>query len=267
MGVLDFIFSLIVLVTLGGVGLAYVAGRMVFKAGRRVLGWAHEQKLLPGERQGRSREARDVVVEPVDEADPYAGMASETPEQADYVRLSFEDGTTPEEVIRVMRSYMSDQVLGERAHSVIATLKSRERRRQMLEAELDAAFQRGSISWEKFSVPVRQALDALLRSAILLANRIQGFDTPAYLRLFKSVQRDSTGAHTEGATERAERLQRYQDMLDALDRMQETNEDLLLELDRLSNELGTLSQAEGSEQGEAILNEIRRLVDETRYYR
>ena len=66
---------------------------------------------------------------------------------------------------------------------------------------------------------------------------------------------------------RAERLRLYREMLASLDAIQETNDGLLLELDKLAAELGTLSSAGTSDGSDLIIEEIRRLVDEAKYYR
>ena len=56
-------------------------------------------------------------------------------------------------------------------------------------------------------------------------------------------------------------------MLADLDAMQENDEGLLLELDKLAAELSTISASGQSDKGESILDEIRRLVEEAKYYR
>ena len=289
MGVFEFVFGLIVFFTLGSVGIAYLAGRTAFRAGRKLLSWTRERKLLTGEQQGYSQEAQDVVIE---DAEVEMGRGPEPPDghrraatpaeraraaraareaeqahPADYVRLDIDAGTTAEQICEVMEEYTTDPVVGERAEAVIATLSSCDRRRQTLMAELEGTFARGSISWEKFAVPTKAALDAILRNSALLANRIQAFDTAGYLRVFKAVQRDALVAPSTGAKSRSERLEIYKQSLASLDAIQETNEGLLLELDKLAIELGSIQQADESDEGDTILSEIRRLIDEARYYR
>ena len=123
-----------------------------------------------------------------------AARASVSARPSDYVHLDVDKGCTEEDIIRVMRGYVSDGVVGERASAVNLTLEGLRRRKQSLSAELDGTFQRGTISWDKFAAPTYAALDAILRNAALQANRIQTFDTAGYLRLFKSEHgRDQHG--------------------------------------------------------------------------
>lgn len=263
MGFFDFLITLIVLVTVGSVGVTYLAGRTVWRAGKRLSGWMRERKLLESG-QRATQEAQDVVVEPVEAVQDVVDVS---PQQVDYVRLDVESGCTPDKVIEVMSAYVSDPVMGERAEAVIQTMRSLKRRRQSLAAELDGTFQHGSLSWEKFAGPINAALDSLMRNSALLGNRIQAFDSTAYVRLFKSVQRDQMGGEHAGYANRAERLRLYQEMLASIDALQETNDALLLELDKLASELGDIQRDGGSAAESATLDEIRRLVDEAKYYR
>ena len=297
MGIFEFLLSLILLGTVGSAVVTYLAGRAAWRGGKRLLGWARKQHLLGDGRPADPQEAQDVVVEYTTEDDepaprktgldaaPRAGdgikpsaatridpaarnsYASVSSRSADYVHLDVDAGSTEDDIARVMRSYVDDPVLGERAVSVIQTLESLRRRKQSLSAELDATFQRGSLSWERFAAPIQAGFDALLRNAALLANRIQAFDTAGYVRLFKSVQRDATGGLHTGADKRSQRLQLYQDMLLSLDNLQETNDGLLFELEKLAGELADVQRSEDASDESATLDEIRRLVDEAKYYR
>ena len=281
MGFFDLLFSIIALTAVGSAAVVYFAGRAAWRGGKRLLGWARDQKLLEGERKGATQEAQDVVVERMDGRqgktppnpqgttvqEPPRAQAKPTSEQAAYVRLDVEAGTTPKQICEVMRPYESDPVLGERASGVIQTLSSLRRREHMFAAEVEGAFQRGSLSYDKFALPAQAAFESIRRNAALMGNRIQAFDTAGYLRLFKSVQRDALGEEHAGASTRAERLRIYQEMLASIDTIQETNDGLLFELDKLITELGNVSQAGGTAESDSILSEIHRLVEEAKYYR
>lgn len=294
LGFFEFLFATIIFVTLGSVGVTYLAGRAVWRGGKKLLGMARERKQLTEGRPPDPQEAQDVVVEYTYESDeptPHrktgldaaprtgegikpgegtridpAARASVSARPSDYVHLDVDKGCTEEDIIRVMRGYVSDGVVGERASAVNLTLEGLRRRKQSLSAELDATFQPRSLSWERFAAPIQAAFDAILRNAALLANRIQAFDTAGYVRLFKSVQRDSMGEHA-GSESRAERLRLYQDMLASLDALQETNDGLVFELDKLAGQLADVQRSEDKGAESATLDEIRRLVDEAKYYR
>ena len=271
LGIFEFIFGLIVFSTVVSLGLTYVAGRAAWRGGKRLLGWARDQKLLPGTQQNPSREAEDVVVEPVTERATRSERPEEhhlrkTQQRTGYTRLVIDDTLTADQVIRVMRRLQSDQVLGRRARSVIDTLDSADLRLESLLAELDEAFQRGSISWEKFATPSYGAYDAILRNSALLANRMQSFDTAAYLRL-----KDTMGSEWRNGDEhtqaREERWKLFKQTLDSFDEIIETNENLLLELDKLAGEVSSISASGADVADDAALEEIRRLIEEAKYYR
>lgn len=264
MGVLDFIFSLIVFMTVGAVGLTVVAGRMAWKGGKRLLSWMSEQRKLPGQTQSASREAQDVVVEAVDDAP--AQRPSAPPHRA-YERLDVDNGSTAADIARVMSAYVGDAVVGTYAQAVIDTLESAELRRQSLFAELDGTFQRGSLSWDKFAGPAQAGLASIQRNSAVLANRIQSFDTSRYLRARREADRVGSHASDGLNAAHAERLRHFEETLASLDAIQETNEGLLVELDKLAGELVSLSAASPTDQSDYILDEIRRLVEEAKYYR
>ena len=64
----------------------------------------------------------------------------------------------------------------------------------------------------------------------------------------------------------AEKQQVLQQGLDEMDALLQANDQLLTELDRLTFELGKLTDAESNTDGERIVEEIRTLIDETKYY-
>lgn len=184
-----------------------------------------------------------------------------------YVRLDPDTGTTSGDISKVLRSYTQDPVMGPYAQGVIDVLASAELHHESLFIELDSTFQRGTISWDKFAGPSYAALDSLLRNSAYLANRIQSFDTNGYLRLERSMSRDVSEGSNGGTGARAERWKLYCEMIDSFDALQETNERLLLELDKLKAELVTLSASSTTEASDPIIEEISRLVEEAKLYR
>lgn len=263
-GILDFIFALILLMTFGSIGLAVFAGHLAWKGGKRLLSWAGKQrKLLGQEAQMPSREAQDVVVESVDETPSQRPAKRHQP----YERLDVDAGSTAADIVRVMSGYVDDRVMGTYAQTVIDTLESAELRRQSLFAELDGTFQRGTLSWDKFAGPAQAGLASIQRNSAVLANRIQSFDTSRYLRARREADRVGSRASDELNAAHAERLRHFEETLASLDTIQETNEGLLVELDKLAGELVTLSASSPTDQSDYILDEIRRLVEEAKYYR
>lgn len=267
---LEWLLGIIVFFTAGIFGVTFIAGRAVWRGGKRLLGWAREQKRLPGTPQNPSRAAQDVVVERVDEQAGAPRAAQVNVHRAEYVRLDPDNGDTSGDISKVMRRYVGDSAVGKYAQGVIDVLDSAEIKHRSLFAELDSTFQRGSISWEKFAAPSHAALDAILCNSALLANRIQTFDTAAYLRLQNTMgtewrRRDDITNQTNQTRE--ERWRLFKSTLASFDSMLETNECLLLELDKLLAELVTLTASSPTEDSDYIIEEIRRLVDEAKYYK
>lgn len=286
MGFLGYLLALILFGNLAvGAGL-FVLSRHAVRAGRRLIGNARKRLELDGETQAPSREAENVTVEVSvetagGESHKSSGKRPKAPEGAtvhapsgstshhEYTRLDVDAGATAETISAVMRGYVGDPVLGRRARAVIETLESAEHRRGSLFAELDGTFQRGTISWDKFAGPAYAALDSVLRNSALLANRIQAFDSAGYLRLREDMAAEAEGGDGERhhSETRQRRWELYREMLESLDTLQDTNEGLLLELDKLATELSTISGPGQGEKSDQIIEEIRRLVDEAKYYR
>ncbi len=261
------VLELLLICLAGSFGVAFLAGRAAWRGGKKLLGWARDQKQLPGTPQNPSREAQDVVVETID--DQSAPRPSGV-KRKDYVRLDPDNGHTTADVAKVARRYVSDPVVGSYAQGTLDVLDSAEMRRQSLFAELDSTFQRGSISWEKFASPSYAALDAILRNSALLLNRIQSFDTAAYLRLQKTMGtewRRLDDLDSQSSQTREQRWNLFKSTLASFDEILVTNEGLLFELDKLNSELVSLTASSPTEQGDRILEEIRRLVEEAKYYK
>ena len=296
---MGFLWFLIGTILFGNVmaGAAFVfLGRRAVKAGRQLAGEVRKRRELKGAHISDPQPAQDVVVEPVEDVPvpeqewtrgknrrpkapegaehqsaPRTTAASQPTanqqNQQDYVRLDIDRGTTNKDIVAVMRNYVSDEVLGERAAAVIDTLGSAEHRRRSLFAELDGTFQPNTISWDKFAGPAYAALDAILRNSAQLGNRIQAFDSVGYMRLRKSIAEEEAEIESRRSETRTRRWQLFCEMLESLDALQETNEGLLLELDKLSAELSTISGSDSTDRSDQIIQEISRLVDEAKYYR
>lgn len=184
-----------------------------------------------------------------------------------YVHLNVDNGATSQSVEKIMREYVHDPVVGEYAQDVLDTLEACDRRRQSLNAQIDGEFERQSMSWEKFSHTANEAFDAILHNCALLANRVQSFDVDDYQRMQEFYRTGGFAVH--GMPDEA-KLQRWK-LLDEtkreMDDIRSTNGRLLLELDKLATELAKLSAHDFDDERSDIEDEVRKLVDETKYYR
>ena len=266
------LFAIVITFTAGSVALTYLLGRAMWRGVKQLTGAISGRKALPGTPQDPTQPARDVVVEPVDSGKGVWREPAPAPKTAghgDYVRLDIDEGTTSSDIVRVMRRYIGDEVLGGHARMTIANLESASLRRASLFPEIDDTFQRGTLSWDKFATPASAAFDAILRNSAQLGNRIQSFDTASYLHLKETMGLEwrQTGETSTHSKTREKRWELYKEMLASLDALQEANESLLLELDKLAAEVTMITGAESDDQCDDIIEEIRRLVEEAKYYR
>ena len=141
-----------------------------------------------------------------------------------------------------------------------------ERKAAYLHSVLDAKFQHGSISWEKFAVAADSSEKAILRNCSALANRLQTFDSAEYKRLERAQRLADRGRGPALDAVDTEKHDLMRSAIADMDALQTSNAQLLLELDKLSVELGKLADADTSEKSDRIVEEIRTLIDETKYY-
>jgi hypothetical protein len=168
---------------------------------------------------------------------------------------------TPESVAKVVLPFEEDTVLGPYAKGVLGALNKAELRRKGIYAVLEEEFEKATITWDKFSVPVDKALDRIVHKAAQLANLIQAFDSKEYQRLGRLEQ---AGVLKNGTD--TEQLRVMNSNLNEMDKLQDDNDKLLLELDKLQAELTRLATAGYDSRTDAIIDEIRTLTDDTHYY-
>jgi hypothetical protein len=105
------------------------------------------------------------------------------------------------------------------------------------------------------------ARSTLLRNCALLANRIQAFDVDAY----RKSKRRLPGAGE--STLANEQLAVYEDALSDIREVLEANERLLLEMGKLEMELSDLQGDDTREDNTKMLDEVKNLLEQTKYYR
>ena len=184
----------------------------------------------------------------------------------DYEHQDVDEGADAESIKRVLKRYTRAKVVGRHARAGIEALENEERKRAAFHAVLDKKFQRDSLSWSKFAVAADMTHDAVLRNCASLANRMQVFDRASYQKE-ELGHRSSTWRERNVETPQSTEKQRVlQEGLDQMDALLASNDQLLTELDKLTIELGKLTDAEANADGERIVDEIRTLIDETKYY-
>lgn len=173
-----------------------------------------------------------------------------------------EDDATQEAVIKVVAPYADDEVLGPYAQGVLGTFQMADRRMQGIFSILREEFDQSSITWDKFSVPVEAANGKIVHNAAQLANRIQAFDSKEFLRMGRL---ERAGAYGDDRPE-VTRLKTMRSSLKEMDNIQAANDKLLTELERLQAELTTMAGAGYASSTDEIIEEIRKLAEDTQYY-
>ena len=99
----------------------------------------------------------------------------------------------------------------------------------------------------------------MLRNAALIANNVQNFDRDSYA---KELARTKAlkGEPTEGLVVFNQTLADMQEILDA-------NNQVLLEMSKLEREVGRLNEGDTRESADETVEELKELIEQTRYYR
>ncbi|MDO4797081.1 MAG: hypothetical protein Q4A01_03575 [Coriobacteriales bacterium] len=179
-----------------------------------------------------------------------------------YAYLNAENKVSKEQMLKIAQGYTDDGALGIRAQDVLETFGRSELLRKDILSLLKREFEEGSLTWDKFSIPVESACDGILSNSVQIVNRMQAFDSAEYQRL----DRIDRAGGLEGRQTEQHRLAVMRTALEEMDNIQQANDRLLLELEKLQAELNKLSGDDAESETDAIAAEIRELVDDTHYY-
>ena len=186
--------------------------------------------------------------------------------QPEYEHQDIDAGATSASIASVFKKYSRTDVVGHYARAGLTALENEERKRDGFIAILNSKFEPNSLSWGRFAVAADATHDAVLKNCASLANHIQMFDHEGYRiaeRTRRSISYRTGEKHDPNL---AEKRRLYQASLSDMDTILLSNDKLLLELDKLASELGKISNEETTESTEGIIEEIRKLADETKYY-
>lgn len=184
-----------------------------------------------------------------------------------YEHQDIDNGANEASIRSIFKRYLQTSGVSKYARSGITALDSAERKTVNFHAILDNKFEPGSITWEKFSVAATAAREGVLRNCAELANAIQAFDHADYRRLEQMRRRSLfiTTAQLDATQQEQWRL--YQVKLSQMQSIENSTEKLLLELDKLAAELDKLDDVASSTESERLVEEIRQLTEETKYYK
>ena len=184
-----------------------------------------------------------------------------------YEHQDVDNGADEASIRSVFKRYLQTSGVTKYARTGITALDSADRKVANFRAILDTKFQPGSITWDKFSVAAAATQEGVLRNCAELANAIQAFDHADYRRLEQMRRRSLFIANAKLDATQEEQWRLLQVKLSQMQAIESANEKLLLELDKLSAELDKLDDAASSAESERLVEEIRQLTEETKYYK
>lgn len=164
-----------------------------------------------------------------------------------------------DEVIPVLRDYVETPYVGGIAADVIEQVQSSDRKRRRLQKYIGQQFSEGSITWDRFAGLVDQAHHTIIRNAALVANNVQTFDREGYAKDLADLRRRDNELQRQQIAVYEQSLAHMREIIAA-------NERMLLELGKLELELSKLDAGSTLESNEGTIDELTRLIEETKYY-
>ena len=199
--------------------------------------------------------------------EPYRPLLT-SGQQNKYQHQDVDAGSSADSIKNIFRRNLNVKGVGPYARSGMEAIGSSERKAANFHAVLDSKFEPGSITWQKFAGAADATSEAVLRNCAELANDIQLFDYEDYNRAERARRKatyrsDAPVLQTTQIEKQALFHQQMVEMQAICDR----NDKLLLELDKLTAELHTLDDTGSSAKSDQLIDEIRQLSAETKYYR
>ena len=186
--------------------------------------------------------------------------------------LAIGDGRTPDdtatfdEVYTALVDYQNTRNVATYSVQGMERMDEVARKSTRLKSLINAKFEVGSLSWNRFMSVVAAVTNTIVRNSAILANRIQAFDNEGYERDSRIIRTKEYLYDNIPDDIQEERYGLYEDTLRAMQDIVNANERLILELDRLSAELVSLESSSLTTESEEMLDEIRRIVDQTKFY-
>ncbi|MBP1576781.1 MAG: hypothetical protein J6A68_04525, partial [Oscillospiraceae bacterium] len=170
----------------------------------------------------------------------------------------------PDDVLPQLEGFSEQPVVGSYAAEAANQIENMEHRRRRLYRAIEATFGAESLSRDKFIAVVDAAERTLLRNCALLSNRIQSFDVSGYRSAKRQIGSGGSSADTRL---QEERMTMYENALQDMREVIEANERLLLQMGKLEIEISDLESDDNREDNSKMLEEVKGLLEETKYYR
>lgn len=181
--------------------------------------------------------------------------------EPEYRLLESSEVNEADDVLPRLRELSELPVVAPYVSEAAGQVESMDHRRRRLRKVIGSTFSEGSLSWEKFMAVVDAADRTLLRNCALLANRAQSFDAEGYRKTKRLLPSSGTQELDE------ERLRMYEGALEDMREVIEANERLLLEMGKLEMQVSDMEADDNREDNTRMLDEVKELVEQTKYYR
>ena len=186
----------------------------------------------------------------------------------EYQHQDVDSGANADSVKAVFKRNLSVKGTGPYARSGMEALSSAERKAANFRAVLDTKFEPGSLTWQKFAGAADATSQAVLRNCAELANDIQLFDYEDFSRSERARRKATYRSDAPVLqTTQIEKQSLFHTQMVEMQAICDRNDKLLLELDKLTAELQTLDDTGSSAKSDQLIEEIRTLSAETKYYR
>lgn len=176
------------------------------------------------------------------------------------------DTATFDEVYATLTDYQDTKTVATYAFQGMELMDEVTRKSARLKVLINMKFESGSLSWTRFMGVVDSVTSTIVRNSAILANRIQAFDHEGYERDRSLIQTKDYLYDNIPDDIQLERYELHEGSLKAMQDIVNANERLILEFDRLSMELSNLDSNHLTSDSEEMLEEIRRIIDQTKFY-
>lgn len=161
-----------------------------------------------------------------------------------------------EEVLAILAEYADSEYVSQISREATDQVRRASYLEDRLMRQISRQFSEHSLSWERFCELAKRAHTQVLRNAALVANDIQSFDRAGYAR-----ERAKARSGAESAT-----LALLDSTLAEMREVLDANEQLLLEMARLEHEVKRLDVGDAREDAESCMDDLRQLIQDTKYY-
>ena len=172
----------------------------------------------------------------------------------------------PEEVGSYLIKMRDSSIFSDLLGMTIVQLSKADAEKAKLSSILDEKFQRNSISWNKFYSVIVSAHQAIIQSDVLIARRIEQFDTGEFIDLQKLISSGEYKKDTIPDDIQEEKYQLFVKRWDSIQNLYNVNERLLVKMDALEAEIAELGDNNVTNENGEILSDIEELISQTHYY-